>query len=158
LRPPEVGRWHWFYTRTAPPRHPAEADCQWFTADDYDAITSLLDEAFPNASKRPADTAGNRQWFGARDADGTIVACGMVTVGDGVGPMLGSIAVHPRARRRGLGSAVTSWVTRQLLDEGHPMCALGSYAGEEATHRLYRRLGYHDSRILASGNLRNCPN
>ena len=45
---------------------------------------------------------------------------------------------------------MTSWVTRSLLAEGHAMVALGSYVGEDATHRMYRRLGYRDTRVLTS--------
>lgn len=153
LRPESVGRWHWFYTRQAPPRHPAEPGVGWFGEGEHDEISALLDVAFPDASSRPDARTPERRWFGARDRDGAMVACGSVTATEGAGPMLGSIAVHPDARRRGLGSAVTSWVTRTLLAQGHAMVALGSYAGEDATHRMYRRLGYRDTRVLASAQL-----
>ncbi|ADD43485.1 GNAT family N-acetyltransferase [Stackebrandtia nassauensis] len=157
LRSAKPGRWHWFFTRSAPPTHPAESRVRWCTESDFDAITALLDVAFPDASSRPDPAVPHRRWFGATDANGSIVACGIAQVGDGIGPMLGSIAVHPDARRQGLGSAITSWVTRRLLDEGNAMVALGSYAGEEATHRIYRRLGYRDTRVLASGRLEPSP-
>lgn len=157
LRPEPVGRWHWFHTFTAPPPRPSEAGATWFGEADYDEISALLDVAFPKASSRPDASVPGRRWFGARDAAGAAVACGTAQAADGAGPMLGSIAVHPSARRQGLGSAITSWVTRALLAEGHAMVALGSYVGEEATHRMYRRLGYRDTRVLASGRLTARP-
>lgn len=153
LRPEVGGRWHWFHTFTAPEPTSAEAGVGWLAESDFAAIGRLLDAAFPDASSRPDPLAADRRWFGARDADGAITACGTVSAGEGAGPMLGSIAVHPDARRRGLGSAVTAWVTRTLLAQGHPMVALGSYAGEDATHRIYRRLGYRDTRVLVSARL-----
>ncbi|GAA4896365.1 FR47-like protein [Stackebrandtia albiflava] len=152
-RPAVEGAWHWFYTRSAPPETPAEAACEWIDPVDHAEVDALLEVAFPTASSRPDGERPGMEWFGARDASGRIVACGNANTGQGIGPMLGSVAVHPDARRRGLASALTSWVTRRLLERGHPMVALGSYAGEEATHRLYRRLGYRDVHVLCSGRM-----
>ena len=145
------GRWRWFHTYTAPPVHEVEDRCSWLTVDDYDTVNTLLDDAFPTASRRPDPTREGLAWFGARNAAGALVACGSSDTTGGIGPMLGSIAVHPKARRQGLASGLTSWVTRLLLESGHPQVALGSYEGEDATHRLYRRLGYHDPHVLVSG-------
>ncbi|HZE41749.1 MAG TPA: GNAT family N-acetyltransferase [Stackebrandtia sp.] len=153
IRPSGVGQWVWFHTRTAPPVTDAEGACRWFRDADHEELEALIERAFPGASNRPDAAVPGQRWFGATDDDGRIVACGVASTGDGIGPMLGSICVHPGARRRGLGSAITSWVTRQLLQDGHPMVALGSYVGEDATHRLYRRLGYRDTVTLKSGSL-----
>lgn len=157
LRPETVGRWHWFFTLQAPEVQAAEEHCGWFDETDYPVINSLLDSAFPDASSRPTlDDRGHR-WFGARDDSGHIVACGTVMVRDNAGPMLGSVAVAGHARRQGLGSAITAWITRQLLHEGHPQVALGSMAGEHATHRMYQRLGFRDTQQLVSGRLPIAP-
>ncbi|MFD0559171.1 FR47-like protein [Stackebrandtia endophytica] len=158
-RQPRVGgRWHWFYTRTAPAVHEAEDRCGWLTPREYPEVDALLDVAFPTASSRPNTDRELIGWYGARDDDGRLIACGNSNTTAGIGPMLGAIAVHPDARRRGLASGLTSWVTRALLADGHPMVALGSYAGEDATHRIYRRLGYQDIHVLVSGRLDESSN
>lgn len=147
------GRWLWFYTRSAPPVHDMEPRCMWLKPDDYTEVDKLLDVAFPTASRRPDSDRTEVAWFGVRDDSGQLVGCGSSDTTGGIGPMLGSIAVHPKARRQGLASGLTSWVTRRLLASGHRQVALGSYAGEETTHRLYRRLGYRDLHVLVSGRL-----
>lgn len=152
-RPDTVSRWLWFHTSVAPPAHPLEPECQWLDVDDFPEITALLEEAFPTASHWPDKAAVGRRWFGRRDDNTELTACGLATAADGAGPMLGSIAVHPKSRRRGLASAVTTWVTRALLDEGHSFVGLGSYAADEDTHRIYRRLGYRDVYMMVSGRI-----
>lgn len=153
VKPTEVGRWVWFYIRNEPGKHPGEDQCEWFSPSDYDEVSELLDVAFPHASARPKHNDGDREWFGARNFSGKIIACGAAATRHNGGPMLGSVAVHPQWRRQGLGSAATAWVTRELLHSGHQQVSLGSYVGEDATHRLYRRLGYRDTHELVSGNL-----
>jgi len=158
-RQPRVGgRWHWFYTRTAPPVHEVEKRCGWLTPQEYPEANALLDIAFPSASSRPNSDRELIGWYGARDDAGRLIACGNSNTTAGIGPMLGAIAVHPDARRQGLASGLTSWVTRTLMADGHPMVALGSYTGEDATHRIYRRLGYQDIHVLVSGRLNESLN
>jgi GNAT superfamily N-acetyltransferase len=151
-RPVEVSLWRWFYTETAPPQTAVQQRCRWLTPDEYEDVANLLRAAFPTASSWPDKPGVSPDWFGIRADDGELIACGHAQIREGVGPMLGSITVHPRNRRQGLAAAVTGWVTRTLLPE-HPLVALGSYEGEDATHRIYRRLGYQDVQQVVSGQL-----
>jgi ribosomal protein S18 acetylase RimI-like enzyme len=66
---------------------------------------------------------------------------------------LSSIAVHPDARGQGLGAAVTSALTRQLIDEGMEVVTLGMYADNAAGHGLYRHLGMRNDHHFTSGPL-----
>lgn len=159
LRPARMGEWRWFYVDTPPEPVPCEDRATWLPTDEAGraAIDALLDEAFPHASARTGDKQV-KAWFGAFGADGTTpVGCGAVTGPAAEIPFLASVTVHPSARRQGLGAAMTAWVTRTLLAAGHPFVALRSMEGEEATHRLYRRLGYRDTHSLMSGRLETVP-
>ena len=151
-RPIQKGHWVWFYTRSVPQEVP-DFFGEWLGHDAYPEVEKLLDEAFPTASMRPNDDAPDRRWFGSRDSTGNIVACGAASGQNGVGPMLNSIAVHPRARRSGIGSGLTAWVTRSLMEEGNKQVSLGAHLHETATHRMYRRLGYHQAQELISGEV-----
>ncbi|WP_415645329.1 GNAT family N-acetyltransferase [Stackebrandtia soli] len=155
-RPPTPNRWRWFYTRAVPELPGVKPRGEWLDGSAEDEITELLTAGFPGASNwpGPARGSGRRRWFGVRDDDGSLAACGLASTNGGEVPNLASICVHPDARGRGLASDMTTWVTARLLDEGAPLVALGSYVSEEATHRLYRRLGYRDVYVLASGRLR----
>ncbi|GLZ75445.1 hypothetical protein Afil01_02520 [Actinorhabdospora filicis] len=152
LRPERFGEWRWFYTDTAPEPQPGEERAAWLPGDEAGkaAIERLLDESFPDASTRTGDGHVKR-WFGIPGEDG-LVGCGAVSGPAEDVPFLASITVHPGARRQGLAAAMTAWATRDLLRE-FPFVALGSMEGEDATHRIYRRLGYRDTHALISGSL-----
>ncbi|HEY1176149.1 MAG TPA: GNAT family N-acetyltransferase, partial [Phytomonospora sp.] len=156
LRPARVGEWRWFNVDAAPEPVPGEERVTWLSSDDDEgkaAIDRLLGEAFPDASTRTADEQV-KAWFGVYGEDGvTPIGCGAVSGPAPDVPFLASVTVHPSARRQGLASAMTAWVTRTLLASGHPFVSLGSMEGEDATHRLYRRLGYRDTHALMSGSL-----
>jgi ribosomal protein S18 acetylase RimI-like enzyme len=66
---------------------------------------------------------------------------------------LSSIAVHPEARGRGLGAAVTARLARQLLEDGCDIVTLGMYAENTAGRGLYDRLGMKDDHRFSSGPL-----
>ncbi|GIG66131.1 GNAT family N-acetyltransferase [Phytomonospora endophytica] len=155
LRPARVGEWRWFYTDTPPEPVPGEERVTWLRNDEAGraGIERLLDEAFADASTRTADEQV-KAWFGVYGEDGvTPIGCGAVSGPAPDVPFLASVTVHPSARRQGLASAMTAWVTRTLLAAGHPFVSLGSMEGEDATHRLYRRLGYRDTHALMSGSV-----
>ncbi|HIV56461.1 MAG TPA: GNAT family N-acetyltransferase [Candidatus Stackebrandtia faecavium] len=156
-RPIQKGRWVWFYTRTRPDRDISGFPGEWLDADSHDAIEQLLDDAFPTASMRPSQNASDRRWFGSRDETGRLISCGAASGQDGVGPMLNSIAVHPDSRKGGVGSDLTAWVTNRLFDEGNKQVSLGAHLNEPATHRMYRRLGYHQAQELISGEVAHEP-
>lgn len=77
------------------------------------------------------------------ESEGEIVATGSVTVSDGrAGPAgyVAGIGVLPQSRRRGIGAALTSWLTRSAFEGGAALCHLHPDTEEAAA--IYRRLGY----------------
>jgi ribosomal protein S18 acetylase RimI-like enzyme len=122
---------------------------------DEAAVQELLAASSPTASAQPGDAAV-RRWVGVRDLsppDGRLIACAADTSGaTGVGH-LSSIAVHPDARGRGLGRAVTAALTRQLFEDGNDLVTLGMYASNSAGRALYDALGYADEHRFTSGPL-----
>ncbi|MCW2598527.1 MAG: gcn5-related n-acetyltransferase [Frankiales bacterium] len=111
----------------------------------------LLALASPTASALPGDPAV-RRWLGVRGLDG-LSACAADTSGaTGVGH-LSSIAVHPDARGRGLGAAVSAALTRRLFAEGCDVVTLGMYATNTAGRALYDHLGMKDEHRFTSGPL-----
>ena len=144
--------WDFRWTDVPPPVHPAE-DRVIDAA--HDQVAELLAEANPQASVKPGDAAA-RRWVGLPDLadDGRLLACAADTSATtGVGH-LSAIAVHPDARGQGLGSAITSALTRQLLAADCDVVTLGMYAKNTAGRALYDGLGFHDDHRFTSGPLR----
>ena len=77
-------------------------------------LDALLAEANPEAFVRPG-TPGVLLWAAVADEDGSLLACGAAKPHTPGVPHLSSVAVHPRARRQGLGAAVTVALVRRLL-------------------------------------------
>jgi ribosomal protein S18 acetylase RimI-like enzyme len=141
--------WDFRWLDSPPPVQPGEELVG--PEDDETAVKELLTAASPTASAQPGDEKV-RGWVGIRDA-GELIACAADTSGaTGVGH-LSSIAVSPASRGRGLGSAVTAALTRQLLDEGNDLVTLGMYASNRAGRALYDALGYADEHRFTSGPL-----
>jgi len=140
--------WDFRWTVAPPPPQPGE---ELVVPVEDDAVAPLLAAASPTASAQPGDP-GVRRWVGV-EQDGRLLACAADTSATtGVGH-LSSIAVHPAARGRGLGSAVTAALTRQLLARGCDVVTLGMYADNGAGRALYDRLGFVDSHRFSSGPL-----
>jgi ribosomal protein S18 acetylase RimI-like enzyme len=119
--------------------------------DDETAVKELLTASSPTASALPGDAAV-RRWVGVRE-DGELIACAADTsAATGVGH-LSSIAVHPSARGRGLGRAVTAALTRRLFEDGCDLVTLGMYADNGTGRALYDALGYADDHRFTSGPL-----
>lgn len=145
--------WDWWWTERVPPAMPGRDQVGWLPADDATAgeIAALLTTSSPRSSSRPGDP-DVVAWCGVRDRAGLLVAVAAHTAhGDGV-PHLASIATHPDHRGRGLGAAVTSWVTGELL-RSHPWVTLGMYADNTVARSMYRRLGFRDDRLFTSGRI-----
>jgi ribosomal protein S18 acetylase RimI-like enzyme len=153
LRPPRYEDWDWFWTNgmaTAP--LPGEAFVHWLTPQADEEIAALLDSDSPRHSARPGEHFV-RRWCGIRDETGALIACAAhVEYVVGV-PHLASIVTRNDRRRMGLGSAVTAWLTRRLLDEGLPLVTLGMYADNDVARRVYGRLGYRLEHRFSSGRL-----
>jgi GNAT superfamily N-acetyltransferase len=131
---------------------PGFADVEAIPADGtVDAeLEEFLQEANPTASARPG-WERIRVWGGVRDADGTLVAAGALIRGPGGPGHLASIGTRPAARGRGLGAAVTAWLTARALSEGDMFCGLGHWVPNETARRVYLRLGYRTTHSMSSG-------
>ena len=71
------------------------------------------------------------------ESGGEVVATGSVTVSDGrAGPAgyVAGIGVLPHVRRRGIGAALTSWLTRSAFEAGAVLCHLHPDTEEAAAH------------------------
>lgn len=170
-----VTNWNFRAAHRAPPPQPAEDMVSWET--DGKAITELLRLVSPDSSAWPGDGRA-RRWAAigaagaACPANGAdvpgrptgegeagpgrgVVACLADTSSrPGVGN-LSAIAVHPRARRRGLGPSITAWAMRRLFAEGRDIVTLGVYADNSAGIRMYDRLGFTVDRAFTSGTLKD---
>ncbi len=133
-------------TLVGPPPVVPRAD-EVVPVDDAETIENVLAEALPHTSSRPGD-AGVRGWYGIRDADGSLLACGADRSANGVGNLVG-IAVRPDAWGRGLGAAVTAAMTQRLHAEFGAV-VLGVAVGNDRAIGLYDRLGFTESLPRAS--------
>jgi ribosomal protein S18 acetylase RimI-like enzyme len=149
----EPNAWDWFVTADPPPAQPLEDRVSWVASDDAAAeaaLLRLLDEHSPRYSARPGESKVQR-WCVLTGDDGALeAAAAHVEHVPGVAH-LASIVTRTDLRGRGLGAAVTAWITRQLLALGHPVVTLGMYADNDAARRMYHRLGYVDTHHFASG-------
>lgn len=140
--------WDFRWTVTPPPAQPGEELVSWL--DDDAAVRALLSAASPTASALPGDPAVQR-WCGLRSGGRLLAVAADTSGAPGVGH-LSSIAVAVEERGRGLGAAVTAWLTRRLLEEV-PLVTLGMYATNVAGRAMYDRLGYADEHRFSSGLL-----
>lgn len=140
--------WDFRWLPAPPPQQPGEDRVVEVTGTEVEA---LLLAASPTASARPGDPEV-RRWVGVRGPAG-LLACGADTSAvTGIGH-LSSIAVHPLARREGLGAAVTARLARDLFAAGCDLVVLGMYADNAAGRALYDRLGMRDDHRFTSGPL-----
>lgn len=134
--------WDWFATDVAPPE-PTAPVVRLDLVDDAPAIRACLAEANPSTS---ADPGGPHEvaWFGVRAGAELVGVIGAGRRGgaDATSWHLHGLGVHPDARRRGLGAALTAAATRAGLEAGAPWVSLGMYASNEPARRVYERLGY----------------
>ncbi|KGN36101.1 GNAT family N-acetyltransferase [Knoellia subterranea] len=130
--------WDRMATTSPPPAIPAESDVTWFDGDE-DELTTFVRAHNPRPHALPGRHAEQR-WVVIREAS-PIVACGCTEPGNTTVPLIGGIAVDQTQRGRGLGAAVTAYLTRDGLDrEG--ACTLGVFADNAHARHLYERLGY----------------
>lgn len=151
-RPPErtlpglTVREHWNFRWSAQPPPAVAGIEQVKPIDDADALNRLLDVAMPHTELRPGHPL-TRGWYGIWD-DGRLVACAADRSTRCADPeaevvgVIGSVAVHPGNRRRGLGAAVTAALTQRLRDS-YDLVTLGVVEGNDDAARIYQRLGYH---------------
>jgi len=144
--------WNFRWTATDPPPAAGEQLVEWLAAPaDDPAVAELLAASSPRTSAQPGDS-DVRRWAGIWGPGRRLDACAADTSGaPGVGHLSG-IATRTARRGQGLGTAVTTWLTRQLLIE-FDLVTLGVYADNPAALRLYDRLGYAADHYFTSGVL-----
>jgi ribosomal protein S18 acetylase RimI-like enzyme len=139
------GRWDYLLTAHVPA---APDDVGIHDVHDEAAISDLLDAGNADAHARPGDPRIH-SWLGVSDELG--LACvGALTVTENGGAHLRAITTAPRARRRGLGSAVSAALTRRGLREVSPEVTLGVYSDNTPALELYAALGYSRVHRLVS--------
>jgi GNAT superfamily N-acetyltransferase len=150
LPPGEGSEWEWFCTTTSPDRVAGEDVLAPLSEADLPAITALLELANPGTDARPFQHPG-QTWVGVHDGD-RLLACGVEEPGLSGYPVLSGITVHPAARGRGLGLAVTARLTREAVRRVG-VCTLGMYSHNDVARRLYVGLGYGDVHAWSSRRL-----
>ena len=143
--------WEWMCTRSAPPVVAAEERLETLSPAELDEITRLLQVANPGTDARPFE-GPDQQWVGARDGGGQLVACGVREPAVSGWPILSGISVHPGSRGRGLGLAVTAYLTRAGVEE-RGVCQLGMYSHNDVARRTYLGLGYGEVHAWSSRRL-----
>jgi GNAT superfamily N-acetyltransferase len=146
----ERSEWEWMCTSTPPEPVGTEGALTALSAADLPAITALLEVANPGTDARPFQHPG-QTWVGVRDGD-RLVACGVQEPGLSGHPLLSGITVHPDARGRGLGLAVTARLTRDAVRRVG-VCTLGMYSHNDVARRVYLGLGYGDVHEWSSQRL-----
>jgi hypothetical protein len=134
--------WEWFATATSPPVQSGEERVRWLpevTTDPEGATAREVVDLLRTHSGRHDAEPGQphaRRWCGVRDDTGRVVAVAAHTeFWPGVA-FLASVATISEVRGQGLGSAVTGWITRQLLAEGHRWVTLGMYSDNDVARRI----------------------
>jgi ribosomal protein S18 acetylase RimI-like enzyme len=120
-------------------RLPSAPDVRWLREDELDQAEALLRKANPGTYVWPRE-AGARRWAGTH-VDGVLVAVGADAWSAPHVGFLAGVATHPDFRRRGLSTAVCSFIVHELLSE-HPACALMVDEDNDAAISAYRDLGF----------------
>ena len=145
------GDWDWMWTDRLPGVLPAEAQLVHLDdSHDAAAIRALNEIGSPTAESEPG-SGRTELWLGARDG-GRLVAAGAIHRTPGGAPHLAGIVVHPKARGRGLGVALTAALTRWALGRTG-VCTLGMYADNDRARSIYTGLGFTVAREWGSRRL-----
>ena len=119
------------------------------TLDDVDDLLALWEQAAENDS-RPADTPEAVRNLLRRDPGACLVACvngritGSLIAGwDGWRAHLYRLAVHPEARRHGIGRALLDTGAARLRDLGATRLDAMVLEGNDLGQAIWRTAGYH---------------
>jgi ribosomal protein S18 acetylase RimI-like enzyme len=145
--------WAWMHTARQLPPVPGEDRVVW--SPGAAELDELLAEANPDAYVRPG-TPGVLAWAGIPDDDGRLLACGAAYPHTPGVPHLSSVAVSPRARRQGLGAALTVAMTRRLLRTS-PVVSLALWSGNTGARALYDRVGFRGGHDYRTREVRPSP-
>lgn len=139
--------WDWLVADVAPPYSDAEIGVERLDpVAEADAIRACLARANPGTTAVP-DGPNEAAWIGVRDDDGRLVGVfGAALRGGWTAESfswhLHGLGVLPSTRGRGLGAALTAYLTRLGLAEGADWVSLGMYADNVPARTIYHRLGY----------------
>ena len=143
------GDWEWMWSTAPPPTDPRDADVVVLDdTDDADELTTFTRTHNPRVWTE-IGTGRVRQWRGLRDGSGSLVAIGGAEAGDAGTPHLAGIVTASTHRGQGLGSVVSSSLTRWALEQ-HGVCTLGMFSDNATARRMYERLGYRTARAWHS--------
>lgn len=115
-------------------------------------LREFLEIANPTHSVRPGDP-GIEVWGVVRDDAGALLGCGAYCRRLGAAGWLGSIATLPSARGRGIGTAITTWLTRRSIAADDRLCALHHWHPHATARRVYQRLGYSTTHRMTSAEI-----
>ena len=119
-------------------RAAASADLEHLVAVDSVAFASVAE--VERAWLEPLVAAAS---VAVAEGDNGIVGTGYAVVADGRAGRtvyVAGIGVLPQARRRGIGAAVSGWLTEQGWDRGAQLAHL--HPDTDAAAAIYRRLGF----------------
>ncbi|PRY63838.1 acetyltransferase (GNAT) family protein [Knoellia remsis] len=140
--------WDRMWTTTPPPTLPAERDITWFDGDPAE-LTAFIKAHNPHPFALPGQHEGMR-WAALRDKDARLIACGVSEPGNTDVPLIGGIVADSTLRGRGLGAAMTAYLTRDGIDRTGAS-TLGVFADNDHARVLYERLGYATSLRARTG-------
>ncbi len=144
----EGGRWEWMWCTEAP-----EGDGTGLVElpeSARDDLVDLLEEHNRGTDGQPFARPGQR-WVGAYEGE-ELLGAGCCEEEHAGAPVLAGITVHPRARGRGLGRAITAELTRGAIST-HGWSTLGMYSHNDLARGLYLDLGYRIGARWTSGRL-----
>jgi GNAT superfamily N-acetyltransferase len=127
----------WMDGTTPPP--PVAGDATWLPEDELPEATALLDAAYPGSDAKPG-IPDDERWAGIRDKAGRLTALAALVWSAPAVTLIGGVAVHPDARRLGLGRAVCGFVLAEAVVR-HGSAALMVDEWNQPAVRLYRGLG-----------------
>lgn len=139
------GRWDYMMTSSPPA---VTHDVPVHEVHDEAAISDLLNAENADAHARPGN-ALIHSWLGVSDDLG--LACvGALIVTENGGAHLRAVTTAQRARRLGLGSAVSAALTARGLSEVSPEVTLGVYSDNAPALAMYTGLGFSRIHRLVS--------
>ena len=119
---------------------------------EYDAFNDLWTRSYTAMHRRiglPAEAwtgsdAANRASFQQHPGDSYVLERDgrLAAVGSVSGQDVGCVAVDPALANRGLGTAMTAFLTNEILRRGHPKARLACETGNDNALHLYEKLGY----------------
>lgn len=120
------------------------------TAADLPALEHVLPSAGEHARQLANAVAGRRSFLVALDAGrpvGTVVVrwTGVTVEGLGALPEIGSLAVVPAVRGRGIGTRLVAAAEQRVRERGGSAAVLLVAESNDGARRLYERLGYRDT-------------